>query len=591
LQALVYVDPAVSDVSIEQLTVNGNRFAFSTNWANATFAPGCFPSNDSYIDVNVHAAAGANIHISNVSLVNAPGTSLQHASSLRADHLFVSTARSTGIHMYGSGGSVIRSAVERCGTAGITVHGTNEALRSTTLTNNRREQPDGVPGGQLNLEPESVGATIADVTIDGQNYMITGGSIAVTDALTGQAYACPAFSNSGRFPLGVEGIEGYGARHTLFNVTSRANSSTGMILRAAQNWSVSYTTIDESGITGTGGGLEFLPYLGQDNVVAFHGLTIKNTHDSFGLHLAGMRVGPGGVGGCDGEIVIQNNPTEVEVGPDVDPVYVNTCRAGCGVCQVGSAGGCTQAPNGTFCANGTMTCHNGACAEAFTDVKPGSPYHDFIVDMLRRGVTHGCGFDPATGDRSYCSDAGHTRAEAAVFIVRSRNLAFSDPNHGLPGDAPDSFMCLNSAGAYVDCNDPSVPARFADVPRGHWAFAWIQKLVELGVTHGCSTNAYCPDTPLELYDTTVFVERGAYGCDGSFVCDGAIPFPSAPIYFSDMTNPEDAYFRFIQNAGSVGRWCGKADGSGYPLGRYGVYDAITRRQAAALIERSFFAPE
>jgi len=248
---------------------------------------------------------------------------------------------------------------------------------------------------------------------------------------------------------------------------------------------------------------------------------------------------------------------------------------------------CPAQSNGTFCAGGTMTCHNGTCREAFEDVAPGSTYHDFIVDMLRRGITGGCSYDAATGNRWYCPESAHARSEIAVFVVRARNLALPDRAHGLLGGSPDQFLCRTAFGTYESCNSGNVPQYFDDVPPGHWAYQWIQKLAELGITTGCGVRRFCPDSTTLLDDSTVFVERAIYGCNSDLACDGAIDFPSSPL-FSDVSDPGNWRFRYIQNSGFHGRWCGKADGSGFPFGRYGVADAITRRQMSALIERGLF---
>jgi hypothetical protein len=325
LQFLIYVNPNVSNVAIESLTLNGNRFQFTQNWAGQQFDPGCFPSNDAYYDLHIHPAAGTNILISSVSLYNSPGTAVQLTSNAAAQYLDISTARSTGMHMFGNS-SVSDSTVEMCGTAGITVHGSNQSLNNITLTENRHEQPDGVPGGQLNLEPGSSSATVANTTINGNDYMIYPGSISVNDALAGRTYSCPVIIADGvSFPMGVVGIEGYGSRHQLINVTVTRNSDCGVFVRGAQYWTL-------SGITATGngnvysGGVMFDSYLGQPNVgVVITSLTSTNNRN-FGLSLANMLQG-GGQGGCNGSISISGNPTNVWFGQNVDSVYQNTCTA------------------------------------------------------------------------------------------------------------------------------------------------------------------------------------------------------------------------------------------------------------------------
>jgi hypothetical protein len=282
----------------------------------------------------------------------------------------------------------------------------------------------------------------------------------------------------------------------------------------------------------------------------------------------------------------------------------------CGPCGELSNGFCSQKPDGSACGgNPILSCYGGSCVETLDDVSPGTPYHDAVVDMYRRGITLGCGPNPANGHPKYCPNDLLTRAQMAIFVVRARNAinrsnpAIPDPNrpdlaHGLLAASPDYFLCRNPAGTYVACDDASVPQRFTDVGRGYWAYKWIQKLADLGITHGCNDGTtFCPDATLALADSTVFVERGAYGCSNDFVCEPYIASLAPPgQLFSDVpppnpANPQttDLYYPFIQVSGNQGFWCGKQDFSGFPEGRYGLFDTITRGQVSLLLERAFFS--
>ena len=58
-------------------------------------------------------------------------------------------------------------------------------------------------------------------------------------------------------------------------------------------------------------------------------------------------------------------------------------------------------------------------------------------------------------------------------------------------------------------NDPI----FADVPIGHWAYDWIQSLVDSGITSGCGGSDYCPTDDVSRAQMAVFLERGIHGSD------------------------------------------------------------------------------
>jgi len=79
------------------------------------------------------------------------------------------------------------------------------------------------------------------------------------------------------------------------------------------------------------------------------------------------------------------------------------------------------------------------------------------------GVTAGC----ATG--AYCPENPVTRAQMAVFLLKSKN----GPSYVPPEVGTDTG--------------------FGDVPTTHWAAAWIKQLAADGITGGCGGGNYCPD--------------------------------------------------------------------------------------------------
>ncbi|MCJ7676213.1 MAG: S-layer homology domain-containing protein, partial [Anaerolineales bacterium] len=69
---------------------------------------------------------------------------------------------------------------------------------------------------------------------------------------------------------------------------------------------------------------------------------------------------------------------------------------------------------------------------------------------------------------------------------------------------------------------------FADVPRTHWAFDYIEALYRAGYVAGCATNPlrYCPDQGLNRAESAVFVLRGAYGA----IATPPYPAPALPSF-------------------------------------------------------------
>jgi uncharacterized repeat protein (TIGR01451 family)/uncharacterized repeat protein (TIGR02543 family) len=112
------------------------------------------------------------------------------------------------------------------------------------------------------------------------------------------------------------------------------------------------------------------------------------------------------------------------------------------------------------------------------------PFAAWIEQLAREGITGGCGAN------LYCPDAGVTRAQMAIFLLRAK--------HG-PGHQP-----------------PAPTGVFADVPvtgnpaTTHPQAAWIEQLFSELITGGCGGNLYCPDDTVTRGQMAVFLIR-AFG--------------------------------------------------------------------------------
>jgi len=110
----------------------------------------------------------------------------------------------------------------------------------------------------------------------------------------------------------------------------------------------------------------------------------------------------------------------------------------------------------------------------FGDVPAGSPFCRWIEELLRRGVVSGCG----GGD--YCPQSPVTRAQMAVFALRTLDPALDPP----PCAAPNLF---------------------ADVPETSPFCRWIEELANRGVVTGCGGGNYCPEDPVLRDQMGVFI--------------------------------------------------------------------------------------
>jgi hypothetical protein len=101
----------------------------------------------------------------------------------------------------------------------------------------------------------------------------------------------------------------------------------------------------------------------------------------------------------------------------------------------------------------------------------------FIKQLAAEGITTGC------GNGNYCPEHPVTRAQMAVFLLRSEHGAAYTP----PG-----------VGAGTG---------FGDVPPDYWAATWIKQLVAEAITSGCGSGNYCPEDPVTRAQMAVFLVR------------------------------------------------------------------------------------
>jgi hypothetical protein len=116
----------------------------------------------------------------------------------------------------------------------------------------------------------------------------------------------------------------------------------------------------------------------------------------------------------------------------------------------------------------------------FGDVSTNYWASSWIKQLAAEGITGGC------GGGQYCPDSPVTRAEMAVFLLKSR--------HG------SSYLPL-AVGASTG---------FADVSVNHWAAAWIKQLAAEGITGGCGSGNYCPEIPVTRAEMAIFLVK-AFG--------------------------------------------------------------------------------
>ncbi len=184
------------------------------------------------------------------------------------------------------------------------------------------------------------------------------------------------------------------------------------------------------------------------------------------------------------------------------------------------------------------TLHVGA---SFSDVALASGFYPAIETLFHNGVTAGC------GGAAYCPSASVTRAQMAVFLLKSKlGRAYAPP--------------------------AASGTRFADVPAGAFAAAWIEDLAESGISAGCGGANFCPNTTVTRAQMAVFLLTAKHG-------SGYVPPPASGV-FADVpaSNPFAAW---IEELASEGVTAGCGGGNYCPDG------ANTRGQMAVFLTKTF----
>ena len=116
-----------------------------------------------------------------------------------------------------------------------------------------------------------------------------------------------------------------------------------------------------------------------------------------------------------------------------------------------------------------------ACAGLFADVPCPSTYANWIEQLANEGVTAGC------GDGDYCPDASVTRAQMAIFLLKT-----------------------SQGSGYVP---PAATAIFDDVPVDAFGAAFIDDLYTRGIAGGCSASPllYCPNNVVNRAQMAAFL--------------------------------------------------------------------------------------
>jgi hypothetical protein len=192
--------------------------------------------------------------------------------------------------------------------------------------------------------------------------------------------------------------------------------------------------------------------------------------------------------------------------------------------------------------NGSSDALLGAFLADFSDVPADGLFHDYVTVLIKNGITAGC------GGGNYCPASAATRAQMAVFLLKS-----------LYGS---SYVPPPAIGLFLDVpvEDPFAP--------------WIEKIYDLGVTAGCGGDNYCPASPVTRAQMAVFLLKTREGATYT-------PPPAIGV-FGDVP-PSDPFAPWIEQIYSENITGGC---STTPL-LYCPGSAVTRGQMAPFLVKTF----
>jgi hypothetical protein len=183
----------------------------------------------------------------------------------------------------------------------------------------------------------------------------------------------------------------------------------------------------------------------------------------------------------------------------------------------------------------------------FADVPVGYWAKQYIETLYAAGITGGCGISPL----NYCPTAPVTRAQMAVFLLRAK--------HGSNYSPPAASRVI-----------------FNDVSFSYWAAAWIEQLAKEGITQGCGSHNYCPESIVTRDQMAVFLLRTKHGSNYAPPVASGTLFADIPVSYWAAAWIEQLV------AEGITAGCGS--------GNYCPTQSVARDQMAVFLVRAFNLP-
>ena len=199
---------------------------------------------------------------------------------------------------------------------------------------------------------------------------------------------------------------------------------------------------------------------------------------------------------------------------------------------------------------------------SFQDVPGNHNLWRYVEGFFGRGITTGCNINPMR----YCPDRNVTRAEMAVFVLRSKHV-----------DDPVAYVPVNVT-----------PNVFADVPTTgkEWMEPWIEQFYSEGITTGCGFSSgglrlYCPERSVSRGEMAIFMLRAVHG-------SGYTPPPGTGIFVDvPATNWMQPWIEQFYNEHITTGCSGSLPGVDL---KYCPARNVNRAEMATFVDRAFGFP-
>ncbi len=180
--------------------------------------------------------------------------------------------------------------------------------------------------------------------------------------------------------------------------------------------------------------------------------------------------------------------------------------------------------------------------KSFSDVPVDHWAYRFVETIYHNHITAGCG--PSV----FCPSLPLTRAEMAVLLLMAKHGSWFVP-------------------------PPSTGNIFFDVPVDHWAGEFIEEMAAEGITAGCGSGNYCPNTPITRAEMAVFLLVAKHGTNWT-------PPPAKGTVFGDVPSTHWAG-AFIEQLAAEGITTGCGGGNYCPGA------AVSRAEMAVFLTATF----